>query len=159
MDLPLGQTDLFFQRLSTHIYSPVMAGTMSAEFFGEEGYGRINGGTRVLELAADSWEAALARGSLAIDSHVSFMSPLGVRLEATQDGGGSQPEERHGLAAEVMRIIRRRKKMVRGAFWKNIPVPNIFCGAATRSRCPTYHFPSRYPVIDRLPQALCLGLS
>jgi hypothetical protein len=28
-------------------------------FFGEEGYGRIGDGTRVLELAAGSWEAAL----------------------------------------------------------------------------------------------------
>jgi hypothetical protein len=32
----------------------------------------------------------------------------------TQDGGGSQPEERHALAAEVLRIIRRRKNPVRG---------------------------------------------
>jgi hypothetical protein len=32
-------------------------------FFGEEGYGRINGGTRVLELAADSREAALGHGA------------------------------------------------------------------------------------------------
>jgi hypothetical protein len=30
------------------------------------------------------------------------MSPLGARLEATQDGGGSQLEERHGMAAEVL---------------------------------------------------------
>jgi hypothetical protein len=32
-------------------------------FFGEEGYGRISGGTRVLELAADNWEAALGHGA------------------------------------------------------------------------------------------------
>jgi hypothetical protein len=32
-------------------------------FFGEEGYGRINGGTRVLELAADGWEATLGHGA------------------------------------------------------------------------------------------------
>jgi hypothetical protein len=32
-------------------------------FFGEEGYGRINGRTRVLELAADSREAALGHGA------------------------------------------------------------------------------------------------
>jgi hypothetical protein len=31
--------------------------------FGEEGYGRIGGVTRVLELAADSWEAALRHGA------------------------------------------------------------------------------------------------
>jgi hypothetical protein len=78
------------------------------------------------------------------------MSPMGARLEATQDGGGSQEEERHGLAAWVVRIIRGRKTRY-GGFLENIPVPNIFCGAATRSLCPTYPFPSRYPVIDRLP--------
>jgi hypothetical protein len=32
-------------------------------FFGKEGYGRINGGTRVLRLAADNWEAALGHGA------------------------------------------------------------------------------------------------
>jgi hypothetical protein len=64
MDLPLGMSDMFFQHLNTHRYSPVTAGTMSADcFFGEEGYERINGGTRVLELAADSREAALGYGA------------------------------------------------------------------------------------------------
>jgi hypothetical protein len=64
IDLPLGQSDMFFQRLSTHIYSPVLTGTMSAEYvFDEEGYGRISGGTRVLELAADNWEASLGHGA------------------------------------------------------------------------------------------------
>jgi hypothetical protein len=48
------------------------------------------------------------------ESHVSFKSPLGARLEATQDGGGSQPEERYDMAAEVLRINRRRKTPVRG---------------------------------------------
>jgi hypothetical protein len=61
---------------------------------------------------------ARARRSLAIDSHVSFMSPPGARLEATQDGGGSQLEERHGRAAEVMRIIRRRKTRYGEVFGK-----------------------------------------
>jgi hypothetical protein len=28
--------------------------------FGEEGYGRINGGTTMVELVADKWKAALA---------------------------------------------------------------------------------------------------
>jgi hypothetical protein len=35
-----------------------------------------------------------------------------------QDGGGSQPEERHGLAAAVLRITRRRRNPVRGVFGK-----------------------------------------
>jgi hypothetical protein len=57
---------------------------------------------------------ARARRSLLVASSASFKHVLGARLEATQDGGGSQPEERQGLAAEVLRIIRRRKNPVRG---------------------------------------------
>jgi hypothetical protein len=68
---------------------------------------------------------ARARRSLAVANLVSFKSRLGARLEATQDGGGSQPEERHGLAAEVLMIIRRRKNPVRGVL-ENIPVPPSF---------------------------------
>jgi hypothetical protein len=72
MDLPLGQSDMFFQQLNTYRYSPVTAGTMSADCFdvgeegydvSEEGYGRMSGGTRVSELAADSWEGALGHGA------------------------------------------------------------------------------------------------
>jgi hypothetical protein len=48
------------------------------------------------------------------DLHVTIRS--GERPEDTQDGGGSQPEERHGLAAEVGRISRRRKNPLRGVF-------------------------------------------
>jgi hypothetical protein len=46
---------------------------------------------------------------------------MGARLEATQDGGGSQPEERHCLAAEVLKIVRRRKNPVRGLFGEIFP--------------------------------------
>jgi hypothetical protein len=49
---------------------------------------------------------------------------MGARLDDTQDGGGSQPEERHGLAAGVLRIARRRKSPVREVFRK-IPVPTF----------------------------------
>jgi hypothetical protein len=42
---------------------------------------------------------AKARRSLAVASLMSFKSPMGAKLEATQDGGGSQPEKRQGLAA------------------------------------------------------------
>ena len=80
----------------------------------------------MLELAADSWEAAL--GTALASSRRPFeslRSPLGARHDATQDGGGSQPEERHGLAAAVLWITRRRKNPVRGVFGK-IPVPTIF---------------------------------
>jgi hypothetical protein len=37
---------------------------------------------------------------------------------ATLDGGWSEPEQGHGLAAEVLRIIRRQKNSVRGVFGK-----------------------------------------
>jgi hypothetical protein len=65
----------------------------------------------------------MARRSLVVANPVSFASPMGARLEATDDGGGSQPEERHGMAAEVLRIIRRRKNPVRGVFGKTFPYP------------------------------------
>jgi hypothetical protein len=80
----------------------------------------------VLEQAADSSEAALGTAlASSCQPCVSLRSPLGARPDATQDGGGSQPEERHGLAAAVPRIARRRKSPVRGVFGK-IPVPTIF---------------------------------
>jgi hypothetical protein len=47
-----------------------------------------------------------------------FMPPQGGRLKATQDAGRSQPEEQHGLAAAVLRIIRRRKTPVWGGSGK-----------------------------------------
>jgi hypothetical protein len=47
-----------------------------------------------------------------------FMSPPRGRLKPTHDGGRSQPEERHGLAAAVLKIIRRRKNPLRGFFRK-----------------------------------------
>jgi hypothetical protein len=50
---------------------------------------------------------------------------MGAGPDAPQDGGGSQPEERHGLAAAVLRIARRRKSPVRGVLEK-IPVPTTF---------------------------------
>jgi hypothetical protein len=61
----------------------------------------------VLELAADSWAAGLGHGE-------SFKSTLGVRHEDTQEGGGSRSEERHGLAAAILRIDRRRENSVHG---------------------------------------------
>jgi hypothetical protein len=39
---------MFFQRLNIHLYGPEM-------LVGEEGYGRISGGTRVLELGLKTY--------------------------------------------------------------------------------------------------------
>jgi hypothetical protein len=84
---------------------------------------------------------------------------MGSRLEATQDGGGTQPEERHGLAAEVLKIIRRRKSPVRGVLEKTLPYPPCF----EERRLDPYVMQTPplvvTPVIDMLPQAVCLGLS
>ena len=80
----------------------------------------------MLELAADSWEAALGTAlASSRQPYESLRSPLGARPVAAQDGGWSQPEERHRLVAAVPRIARRRKTPVRGVFGK-IPVPTIF---------------------------------
>jgi hypothetical protein len=64
MDLPLGHFDIFFVTK----YSPILSrqrggGGVCEVFFGEERYGWISGGTRVLELAADNREATLGHGS------------------------------------------------------------------------------------------------
>jgi hypothetical protein len=45
---------------------------------------------------------------------------------ATQDGGESQPEEGHGFAAEVLRIIHRRKTPAREVLGKIFPYPPSF---------------------------------
>jgi hypothetical protein len=95
-------------------------------FFCEEEYGRINGGTRVLELVADSWEAALGHGARSLSPTVSFKSPMGARPEATRDGGGSEPKERHGLAATVLRDHPPPENPGTGGLWGHIPVPTIF---------------------------------
>jgi hypothetical protein len=44
-------------------------------------------------------------------------------------------------------------------FLITISAPTIFCEAATRSMCSINPSPSRYPIIDMLPQAVCLALS
>jgi hypothetical protein len=65
MDLPHGESDTFFFATGySHILSRQRGGGGVCELFlGEEGYGRISGGTRVLELAADKWEASLGHGA------------------------------------------------------------------------------------------------
>jgi hypothetical protein len=93
-------------------------------FFGEEGYGHINGETSGRRTAGKQRHGTvLASNRQPWD----FKCPMGARLEATHDRGvGSQPEERHGHAAEVLRIIRRRKNLVRGVSGKIFPYPPSF---------------------------------
>jgi hypothetical protein len=60
--------------------------------------------------AGQRGSTAMARRSLAIVQLFDIRVSLGVGLGAKQDGGGSQPEERHGVAAGVHKVDRRRKK-------------------------------------------------
>jgi hypothetical protein len=55
MDLPLGQSDMFFSATKySQILSRLDGNDVCRIFFGKEGYEQVSGGTRVLELAADS---------------------------------------------------------------------------------------------------------
>jgi hypothetical protein len=121
-DLPLGQSDMSSPRLNTRRYSPDEgAGAAFAKcFLAKKGTGGSAEGR-----GCWSWRRAVGklRYGMAFASCRKpcdiFKSPLGARPDATQDGGGSQPEERHGMAATVLRITRRRKNPVRGVFGKN----------------------------------------
>jgi hypothetical protein len=90
-DLPLGQSDMFFQQLNTHKYSPVTAGTVSADCFlagkgtdqrWDEGVG-AGGGLQ--------GSSAGARRSLAATSHARVLSlpwGRGMKLRRTEVGRG-----------------------------------------------------------------------
>jgi hypothetical protein len=128
MDLPLGQSDMSIPGLNTRIYSPDKgAGAAFAKCFSrrrvrtdqrrDEGVGA--GGGRLESIAR-------TRRSLAVASPASLKSPLEARLKATQDGGGSQPEERQCLAAEILRIIRRRKTRYGGFLGKYSRTHHLF---------------------------------
>jgi hypothetical protein len=61
-----------------------------------------------LESAAASGEATPGKGvRRQSTSLVSIESPMGMKREATHAGGGSQPEKRHALAVEVLKIDRK----------------------------------------------------
>jgi hypothetical protein len=73
---------------------------------------------RALEMAANNMEAMLGHGGRWQSYNLmSFESPFGARREAAHVGGGSQPEERHGLAAEVLKIDRHITVLL-GSFWR-----------------------------------------
>jgi hypothetical protein len=119
---------MFSQRLNTHIYSPVLTGTVCEEYFlaktGTDGTAVGRG------YSSWRWTAGKQRQGTALASSRqpcdNFKSILGAGPEATQDGGGSRSEERHGLAAAILRIDRRRKNLVWGAFGKIFPYLTSF---------------------------------
>jgi hypothetical protein len=122
-DLPVGLSDVFFSRLNTqHIYSPDKgAGAVSAKCFWRR---RVRTDQRwdagVGAGGGQPGSIARARRSLATDQpyeiRVSHGGNTAIRLEVVQDQGRSQPEERHGMAVEVLRIISRWKNPLRGFF-------------------------------------------
>jgi hypothetical protein len=128
MDLPLGRSDLIFRDwILTYTLLSKGQGRCMRNIFWRK---RLRTDQRwdegVRAGGGQPGSTARARHSLVIVSHVRFESPLGVSLRATQDGGGSQPEERHGLAAKVHKIYRHRENPVHKVFGKLISLPNIF---------------------------------
>jgi hypothetical protein len=117
MDPQLGQSDMYIPRLNTRRYSPDEGAGVAFAKKGVRSDQRWDEG-----VGADGGHlgsSARARRSLAAAIHARLLSlPWGR--------GGSQPEERHGLAAAVLRITRRRKTPVRVFFGENMPVPTIF---------------------------------
>jgi hypothetical protein len=63
MDLPPGQSDVFFRNYELTDTLSSRRERCLRKKIGEEGYGRISGGTRVLEMAADNKEAELGHGA------------------------------------------------------------------------------------------------
>jgi hypothetical protein len=115
MDLPLGQSDMFFRdEILIDTLPSTRERCLRNVFLAKKG---TDGST----VRRGCWSRRRTAGKhhhgMALASR-EFLSLLGARLMATQDGGWSQPEERHGPAAEVLRIIRRRKNPVRGVFGK-----------------------------------------
>jgi hypothetical protein len=157
-DLPLGQSDMFFQQLNTNMYSPVTAGTMSANCFlakkGTDG-SAVGRGCRRWRRTAES--SAREPRSLAVANLVRVLSlpwGRGLKLRMTEMGRSRRSRtvwRRRSLGSPAAGKIRY------GGSLENIPVPNIFCGSATRSMCPIHPSPSRYPIIDRLHQEVCLA--
>jgi hypothetical protein len=82
-------------------------------------------GTGGSELAAGVGDEATADNREATPWHgvrwqstslVSLESSLGARQEATQAVGESKPQQRHGMAAKVLKIDHRLKNPVRRVF-------------------------------------------
>jgi hypothetical protein len=83
-------------------------------------------------MAAGSWAAAPGKGARwTTTNHVDTEPPIEGRHDAKQAGGGSQPRERHGLAAEVFMINRHRKDPVRRGFRLHISAPDFFVDGAS----------------------------
>jgi hypothetical protein len=62
------------------------------------------------------------------------------------------------MSAEIHIIVRRRGNPGTEGFRVSTSIPTIFGGATIQSMCSTNPSHSRYPIVDRLPHTMCLGL-
>jgi hypothetical protein len=98
---------MFIPRLNTHIYSPVTAGTMYANcFWAKKGTDRLAVGRGCWSWRRTTGKQHHSTELASCRQPCEFMPPMGGRVKATHDGGRLQPEERHILAAAVLRIIK-----------------------------------------------------
>jgi hypothetical protein len=120
MDLPLGQSDMFFAATKySHILSRYGGNDVCEMILAKNGTDRSTVGRGCRSWR---WTAGKEHHGKALASSrqpcESLRSPMGARPDAPQDGGRSHLEERTCLAAAVLRIIRRRKNPVQGVFGK-----------------------------------------
>jgi hypothetical protein len=133
---------------------------MHVKYFWREGYERINCGTRVLELAADSREAALGKGA---------------RLTSTNTHEAEHTTQQWGWSST---IVARRITVVSGAarsggadirsaaagktmyggFWLKLPYPTSL-RSEPRTDFSTQPLPSSLPTIEKSASCGVLGIS
>jgi hypothetical protein len=116
-----------FSRLNIQRYSPDKGeGTVFANIFLRKGVRTDQRWAAGIGASGGQpGSTANARRSLAVVQTYEIRVSMGVRLGATQDGRGSQPEERHGLAADVHMIDRRRKTRYGGFRINNFRTHNL----------------------------------
>jgi hypothetical protein len=121
-----------------------------------EGYGRINGGLRVLELAADNREVAPTKGtrySLTIMLTSSKHNRGNTNARHHQQRGLYRREERRGMAVAILIITRRRKIVMHGGFLiMSVPPRPLDAAMATMPYPIGDHaLPYRYPLSPGTP--------
>jgi hypothetical protein len=85
-------------------------------FGGKKGTGRSELAAGVGVGSEHPGSNIIAMRSLAADHPCGTRAPMGAGRDVTQAGGEASPEERHGMAAEVHMVDRRRINPVRRIF-------------------------------------------
>jgi hypothetical protein len=125
MDPLLGQSDMFFVTKYSQILSRQGGrGGVCDNLLAKKG-------TYGLAVGRECWSWRRTAGKQHQGTALASIrqpceSLMEARLKAMHDRGGSQPEERHGHAAKVLMIIRRRKNPVHGGFGKIFAYPPPF---------------------------------